>query len=247
MLFAAAGQCACMAILAGTVSNGGHAAGLVATVMLFLFNFFFGVGLLAIPWLRMSSLTLYKWFTVLTISSACGILPIGCPYPVSGISYGNQLYGPSSNFECIILTCSGIFTFLVVEITPVSISNIGYRTYIYFAGMHTQGCYRESSANVNSIQFLFHSSDLLLLPRNTQSHSGTNRPSVHRREGATTLAPVDGNSRRCRSACGREGSGKCWCTTCRVDCLLAYLPWFSFFCFLSWISMCCVCTCLCLY
>jgi hypothetical protein len=30
---------------------------------------------------------------------------------------------------------SGIFTFLVVEITPVSISNIGYRTYIYFAGI----------------------------------------------------------------------------------------------------------------
>lgn len=41
-----------MAILAGTVWDGGHAAGLVATVMLFLFNFFFGVGLLAIPWLR---------------------------------------------------------------------------------------------------------------------------------------------------------------------------------------------------
>ena len=29
----------------------------------------------------------------------------------------------------------GICTFLVVEITPVSIANIGYRTYIYFAGM----------------------------------------------------------------------------------------------------------------
>jgi hypothetical protein len=29
----------------------------------------------------------------------------------------------------------GIFTFLVVEITPVSISNTGYRTYIYFASM----------------------------------------------------------------------------------------------------------------
>jgi hypothetical protein len=40
-----------MAILAGTVSNGSKAAGLVATVMLFLFNFFFAVGLLAIPWL----------------------------------------------------------------------------------------------------------------------------------------------------------------------------------------------------
>lgn len=51
MLFAAAGQCACMAILAGTVSNGGKSAGIVASVMLFLFNFFFAVGLLAIPWL----------------------------------------------------------------------------------------------------------------------------------------------------------------------------------------------------
>ncbi|KAL5359043.1 hypothetical protein BJX96DRAFT_164166 [Aspergillus floccosus] len=78
MLFAAAGQCCCMAILAGTVWDGSHASGIVATLMLFLFNFFFGVGLLAIPWL---------W----------------------------------------------IFTFLVVEITPVSIDNIGYRTYIYFA------------------------------------------------------------------------------------------------------------------
>jgi hypothetical protein len=52
MLFAAAGQMACMAILAGTVSNGSKSAGYVATVMLFLFNFFFAVGLLAIPWLR---------------------------------------------------------------------------------------------------------------------------------------------------------------------------------------------------
>lgn len=52
MLFAAAGQCVCMAILAGTVSNGSAPAGIVATIMLFLFNFFFAVGLLAIPWLR---------------------------------------------------------------------------------------------------------------------------------------------------------------------------------------------------
>lgn len=51
MLFAAFGQGACMAILAGTVSNGSASAGIVATVMLFLFNFFFSVGLLAIPWL----------------------------------------------------------------------------------------------------------------------------------------------------------------------------------------------------
>jgi predicted MFS family arabinose efflux permease len=53
MLFAAAGQCVCMAVLAGSVSNGSKSAGVVAIVMLFLFNFFFAVGLLAIPWLRM--------------------------------------------------------------------------------------------------------------------------------------------------------------------------------------------------
>lgn len=32
----------------------------------------------------------------------------------------------------MLITLSGIFTFLVVEITPVSISNIGWRTYVYF-------------------------------------------------------------------------------------------------------------------
>lgn len=40
-----------MAILAGTVSDGGKSAGIVAAIMLFLFNFFFAIGLLAIPWL----------------------------------------------------------------------------------------------------------------------------------------------------------------------------------------------------
>jgi len=42
MLFAAIGQACCMAILAGTVSNGSFSAGIVAIIMLFLFNFFFG-------------------------------------------------------------------------------------------------------------------------------------------------------------------------------------------------------------
>ncbi|KAL3465019.1 hypothetical protein BJX64DRAFT_297776 [Aspergillus heterothallicus] len=100
MLFAAAGQCACMAILAGTVYDGGHAAGIVATVMLFLFNFFFAVGLLAIPWL----------------------LP--AEYAPLAIRTRTAALATATNW---------IFTFLVVEITPVSISNIGYRTYIYFA------------------------------------------------------------------------------------------------------------------
>ncbi|KAJ5437888.1 uncharacterized protein N7458_008886 [Penicillium daleae] len=100
MMFAVTGQRACMAILAGTVWNGGHAAGLVATVMLFMFNFFFAVGLLAIPWLLPAE---YSPLAIRTRSAALAT---------------------ATNWIC---------TFLVVEITPVSISNIGYRTYIYFA------------------------------------------------------------------------------------------------------------------
>ncbi|KAL2818521.1 general substrate transporter [Aspergillus cavernicola] len=100
MLFAAAGQCACMGILAGTVWDGGPSAGIVATVMLFLFNFFFAVGLLAIPWL----------------------LP--AEYAPLAIRTRTAALATATNW---------IFTFLVVEITPVSISSIGYRTYIYFA------------------------------------------------------------------------------------------------------------------
>ncbi|KAL4922365.1 general substrate transporter [Aspergillus aurantiobrunneus] len=100
MLFAGGGQCACMAILAGTVYDAGFSAGIVATVMLFLFNFFFGVGLLAVPWLLPAE---YAPLATRTRTAALAT---------------------ASNW---------IFTFLVVEITPVSISSIGYRTYIYFA------------------------------------------------------------------------------------------------------------------
>ncbi|KAK4033252.1 general substrate transporter [Parachaetomium inaequale] len=100
MLFAVAGQSACMAILAGTVSEGSHAAGIVAIVMLFLFNFFFAVGLLAIPWLLPAE---YAPLAIRTKAAALAT---------------------ASNW---------IFTFLVVEITPVSIASIQWRTYIYFS------------------------------------------------------------------------------------------------------------------
>ncbi|WVQ99143.1 hypothetical protein IAU59_006275 [Kwoniella sp. CBS 9459] len=99
MLFAAAGQCACMAILAGTTSVSHKGTGIIAAIMLFLFNFFFAVGLLAIPWL---------------LPSEYAPLPIRAPAAA---------LGSASNW---------IFTFLVVEITPVSIKSIGYKTYIYF-------------------------------------------------------------------------------------------------------------------
>ncbi|RSL92304.1 hypothetical protein CEP52_013880 [Fusarium oligoseptatum] len=99
MMFAAAGQCGCMAILAGTVSTGKSAPGIVAIVMLFMFNFFFAVGLLAIPWLLPAE---YAPLAIRTRAAALAT---------------------ASNW---------IFTFLVVEITPVSISSIGWKTYVYF-------------------------------------------------------------------------------------------------------------------
>ena len=99
MLFAAAGQCVCMAVLAGTVSNGSKSAGIVAVVMLFLFNFFFAIGLLAIPWLLPAE---YAPLAIRTKAAALA---------------------SASNW---------IFTFLVVEITPISIQNVGWRTYVYF-------------------------------------------------------------------------------------------------------------------
>ncbi|KAF4494592.1 sugar transporter [Fusarium agapanthi] len=98
MMFAAAGQAVCMAVLAGTVSTGQPGPGIVAIVMLFLFNFFFAVGLLAIPWLLPAE---YAPLAIRTRAAALAT---------------------ASNW---------IFTFLVVEITPVSISSIGWKTYIY--------------------------------------------------------------------------------------------------------------------
>jgi MFS family permease len=100
MLFACAGQGISMAILAGMVSNGSKGCGIVAIVMLFLFNFFFAVGMLAVPWLLPAE---YAPLAIRTKSAALAT---------------------ASNW---------IFTFLVVEITPISINHIQWRTYIYFA------------------------------------------------------------------------------------------------------------------
>ncbi|KAL1389041.1 hexose carrier protein [Phyllosticta capitalensis] len=100
MLFAVLGQAACMAILAGTVADGSRGAGIAAAVMLFAFNFFFAIGLLAIPWLLPAE------YAPLAIRTKAASL------------------ATASNW---------IFTFLVVEVVPVSISSVRWRTYLYFA------------------------------------------------------------------------------------------------------------------
>lgn len=73
MLFAAAGQGALMAILAGTVRNGSAPAGIVASVMLFAFNFFFAVGLLAIPWLCEYVPIMRPWLFLIMGTSTCRV------------------------------------------------------------------------------------------------------------------------------------------------------------------------------
>jgi hypothetical protein len=91
-----------MAILAGTVYDGGHAAGIVATVMLFLFNFFFGVGLLAVPWLRMSSLR--HFVLQANHSSPGGICASGHPNSHCCFGDSDKLYVFISSILFISLT-----------------------------------------------------------------------------------------------------------------------------------------------
>lgn len=204
MLFAAAGQCGCMAILAGTVFDGGHAAGIVATVMLFLFNFFFGVGLLGVAWLctfRLSAPGLC--FNTDLATSTCRVCAVGHSLSICGISNSDQLHvDPDLYKSTDAADDPGIFTFLVVEITPVSIGNIGYRTYIYFAGMFKCSPASLDTSNTKtqltahpSVQFRLPPADLLLLPRAAQPHPRTGRPALHGAEGAVALGCVHGTGR----------------------------------------------------
>lgn len=148
MLFAVIGQCACMAVLAGTTSVRSPAPGIVAAVMLFAFNFFFAVGLLAIPWLLPSE------YSPLPIRASAAAL------------------ASASNW---------IFTFLVVEITPISISSIGYKTYVYFSVFNAcfipiiYFLYPETARlTLEQIDLLFTGDKVLLrLPESMREHQST--------------------------------------------------------------------------
>lgn len=52
MLFGATGQMCSMIVLAVTVRDGGRVAGYIGATCLFLFNTFFAIGWLAIPWCK---------------------------------------------------------------------------------------------------------------------------------------------------------------------------------------------------
>lgn len=137
-----------MAVLAGTTSVSFKATGIVAATMLFLFkwvvtarhisvyradqkddppSFFFAIGLLAIPWLLPSE------YAPLPIRAPAAALASGSNWIVSldtDTSCTDRPKEPS--LMLVQIGSSTQFTFLVVEITPVSIKSIGHFTYVYF-------------------------------------------------------------------------------------------------------------------
>lgn len=95
-------------------------------------SFFFAVGLLAIPWLLPAE------YAPLPIRASAAALASASNWIVRPALYQATL-GPHTTLQYSYSpgrapspADSRQFTFLVVEITPVSIKSIGYRTYIYF-------------------------------------------------------------------------------------------------------------------
>ncbi|MCJ1353731.1 MAG: hypothetical protein MMC33_003718 [Icmadophila ericetorum] len=103
MIFGASGMVLSMVILAIMTKIGGKGPGIVAALFLFVFNSFFAVGWLGIPWLYPAE-----------------IVPLRIRAPANALS-------TSANWA---------FNFMVVMITPVSFSSIGWKTYIIFAAIN---------------------------------------------------------------------------------------------------------------
>ncbi|EIM81381.1 general substrate transporter [Stereum hirsutum FP-91666 SS1] len=126
MLFGAVGQCICMILLAAmTQDQGNTAKGIVATVCLFMFNFFFAVGWLAIPWLYPAEIaplqirskaaalaTMTNWlFTFLVVMIT--------PTAISSIGYKTYVVWACTNFAFIFITY-----FFYVETTGQTLEDI---------------------------------------------------------------------------------------------------------------------------
>ncbi|KKA23827.1 MFS sugar transporter, partial [Rasamsonia emersonii CBS 393.64] len=100
LLIGLVGMAIGMCVLAGTTSVVAFTPGVVATVALFWYDFWFGVGWIPGPWLLAA-----EYAPLMTRSQSAALAT----------------------------SATWIFTFLVAEITPPAISNIGWRTYIIFA------------------------------------------------------------------------------------------------------------------
>ncbi|KIJ32004.1 hypothetical protein M422DRAFT_185129 [Sphaerobolus stellatus SS14] len=103
MMFCAAGCSASMIVLGvllATGATGSKTRGAAAAAMMFVFNTFFAIGWLAIPWL----------------------------YPAEICTLRLRSKGAAT------ATISNwLFNFVIVQITPIAIQNLGWKTYIMFA------------------------------------------------------------------------------------------------------------------
>ena len=93
------GMTVCMFVFAGATSVVSHSTGILATVALFAYDFFFGIGWTPGPWLLAS-----EYAPLMTRSQSAALSTSAC----------------------------WIFTFLIAEITPVTVTNLGWKTYIIF-------------------------------------------------------------------------------------------------------------------
>jgi MFS family permease len=89
-----------MCVLAGTTSVTAFGPGVAATVALFWYDFWFGVGWIPGPWLLAA-----EYAPLITRSQSAAFAT----------------------------SATWLFTFIVAEITPPAIENIGYKTYTIFA------------------------------------------------------------------------------------------------------------------
>ncbi|KAF1354744.1 sugar transporter STL1 [Delphinella strobiligena] len=119
MLFGAAGMSASMCILAGTTSHPSTGNGIAAATFLFIFNTFFAIGWLGMTWLYPAE-----------------IVPLRIRAPANALATSaNWIVCLDLYPYCrtLWLTKTQHFNFMVVMITPVAFSTIGYQTYIIFA------------------------------------------------------------------------------------------------------------------
>ncbi|KAK5173969.1 uncharacterized protein LTR77_001048 [Saxophila tyrrhenica] len=99
LLTSSLGMAISLFLIAIALSYGFENSGIMATVAIFLYNVFFGLGLLAIPWL----------------------------YPAEINSQSMRNTGAS-----ISTTTNWLFVYVVVLVTPLGISNLGYGYYLMF-------------------------------------------------------------------------------------------------------------------
>ncbi|KAJ5434910.1 Major facilitator superfamily domain general substrate transporter [Penicillium cf. griseofulvum] len=100
LMFSAAGLCFCFVMTAILLSIGTESCAYAATVFVFIFQLFLGVGYLPVPWFYASEISTTR------------------------IRARAQAFGGFVNWICV---------FIVVQITPTAIDNIGWKTFIIFA------------------------------------------------------------------------------------------------------------------